>query len=87
MPVLQVPQRADRVLGLNMTQPLLNATGQVRWAFNNIVQPFSPPCTALASDIHKDPSWIQQHLAAPGYDGYLDAFVQVHSPRQPALII
>lgn len=74
---VQVPQTADRVLGINVTQPLLEATGQVRWAFNNIVEPLSPPCTPVLQNIFSDPEWVEQHLAPPGFVGDPNPFVQV----------
>ena len=49
---LQVPQNSTRTITQLVTQPLLNSTGQVRWALNNIVNTvrlFYPalPCPAL----------------------------------------
>ncbi|KAK9792751.1 hypothetical protein WJX73_006180 [Symbiochloris irregularis] len=73
---LAVPN-ADRLLGLNISQPLIEPTGQLRWAFNNIVQPSSPPCTPLLRDIALDQDWLGQHLAAPGFDTVLDPYEQV----------
>ena len=40
---LAVPKTADRTVRLNMTQPFL-ATGQVRWALNQVVQTDTPAC-------------------------------------------
>lgn len=75
--VRQVPQQAGRVVGVNITQPLIQATGQLRWALNNIVEPLSPPCTPLAQNIYDDPTWITSRLATPGYVGYADPHTQV----------
>ena len=41
---LAVPEKADRTIKLNMTQPFL-ATGQVRWALNQVVQTDTPACS------------------------------------------
>ena len=32
---------------INVSQPVLNATGQIRWALNNVVYTETPPCQAL----------------------------------------
>ena len=32
---------------INISQPLLNQTGQIRWALNNVASLISPPCSAL----------------------------------------
>ena len=82
----QVPPVANKFVGLNITQPLLNATGQVRWAINNIVEPISPPCTPLAQDIYSNPAWISEHLAAPGFVGDRDPFVEVCVPTFCAIL-
>ena len=65
----QVPLQANKFLGLNVTQPLLEATGQVRWALNNIVQTKAPPCKALLEDVQYDNDWVTQHLVRPGFYG------------------
>jgi hypothetical protein len=41
---LAVPKSANRTIRLNMTQPFL-ATGQVRWALNQVVQTDTPACS------------------------------------------
>lgn len=41
---LAVPKIANRTVRLNMTQPFL-ATGQVRWALNQVIQTDTPSCT------------------------------------------
>lgn len=38
---LQVPQNATRTITQVVTQPLLNSTGQLRWALNNIANTVS----------------------------------------------
>ena len=43
-PSLAVPAAANRTVRLNMTQPFL-ATGQVRWALNQVVLTDTPACT------------------------------------------
>ena len=45
LPPPQVPNPTVRLL-LNMTQPLLQQTGQIRWAIN-VAHMQTPPCTAL----------------------------------------
>ena len=34
-------------LQLNITQPLMGQTGQLRWALNNVVNLKAPPCEPL----------------------------------------
>jgi len=34
-------------LQLNITQPLMKQTGQIRWAMNNVAGQVPPPCDAL----------------------------------------
>lgn len=41
---LAVPRAANRTIRVNMTQPFL-ATGQVRWALNQVIQTDTPSCT------------------------------------------
>lgn len=74
---MQVPQTADITLGLNITQPLLQKTGQLRWALNNVVQPEDPPCTSLLQDVQADPEWPLQHAVPAGYSGDPYGFQEV----------
>ena len=74
---LQVPPAADITLGVNVTQPLLEATGQLRWALNNVVQPPGPPCQALLGEVYAEPAWPQQHAVPAGYSGDPNANEQV----------
>lgn len=50
---------------LNITQPLMNQTGQLRWAINNVAGQVTPPCQALLDLVKKDPRWIEKNLAKP----------------------
>ncbi|KAI7841690.1 hypothetical protein COHA_004557 [Chlorella ohadii] len=50
---------------LNITQPLMNQTGQLRWAINNVAGQVTPPCQALLDLVKKDSSWIENNLADP----------------------
>lgn len=43
---MQVPA-ANVQVQLNITQPLMNQTGQLRWALNNVVGLREPPCLPL----------------------------------------
>ncbi|KAJ9516034.1 hypothetical protein QJQ45_024447 [Haematococcus lacustris] len=49
---------ASRTVVLNMTSPLLNATGQLRWAMNNIAMPTNPPCVPVMSLVRSNPNWL-----------------------------
>ncbi|KAF8065871.1 L-ascorbate oxidase [Scenedesmus sp. PABB004] len=45
-----------RVL-LYSTQPLVEANGVLRWAFDNIAHAVSPPCKPLLDLVYADPGW------------------------------
>jgi L-ascorbate oxidase len=38
---------------LNITQPLMNQTGQLRWAINNVAMQSPPPCEALLDLVYE----------------------------------
>ena len=42
---------------LNITQPLMRQTGQLRWAINNVAGQVTPPCNALLDLVKKSGSW------------------------------
>ena len=61
-------------MGFNQTQPLI-ATGQVRWALNNVAHDSVPPCTPTLLDVYNNPDYAEQfavpsnsfrNLTAPG---------------------
>lgn len=45
-------------LMVNMSQPVINETGQIRWALNNIVGVNRPPCNDLQSIFQSQPDWL-----------------------------
>lgn len=49
-------------LHLNITQPLMNQTGQIRWAINNVAAQNPTPCQPLLDLVYKDPKWIQRNV-------------------------
>ncbi|KAG1675974.1 hypothetical protein FOA52_014218 [Chlamydomonas sp. UWO 241] len=49
---------ADQKIVLNITQPVVTASGMIRWAMNNVAMPTDPPCEALMQLITNDPNWI-----------------------------
>lgn len=60
-------------LWINVSQPVLNETGQIRWSMNNIVHTTNPPCNDLQTLMTTDPSWIPDNavsLSSP-FDGSL----------------
>jgi L-ascorbate oxidase len=50
--VLQVPAPTVK-LHINITQPLMNQTGQLRWALNNIASQLPTPCEPLLDLVYK----------------------------------
>ncbi|PSC72452.1 DNA-directed RNA polymerase III subunit RPC5 [Micractinium conductrix] len=65
---------ADLSLTFNITQPLMNQTGQLRWALNNVVGLRTPPCDPLLDLLHANPLWMQTNLVSasqlngPGFE-------------------
>lgn len=55
-----MPEPNTRLL-LNVSQPVLNQTGQLRWALNNIVDIDSPPCHNLQSLLVSNPNYLTKH--------------------------
>lgn len=49
---LQPPAPTVNLL-LNITQPLMKQTGQLRWALNNVAGQVTPPCTALLDLVYE----------------------------------
>lgn len=49
---LQVPNNTVSLL-LNITQPLLEQTGQLRWALDNVANTLNPPCSPLSTIIKR----------------------------------
>lgn len=51
-PAPQPPEPTLQLL-LNITQPLMRQTGQLRWALNNVAGQVTPPCTALLDLVYE----------------------------------
>ncbi|KAL4433040.1 hypothetical protein ABPG77_006467 [Micractinium sp. CCAP 211/92] len=49
-------------LQLNITQPLMEQTGQIRWAINNVAGQNPSPCKPLLDLVYQDPKWIQKNV-------------------------
>lgn len=47
---------------LNITQPLMNQTGQLRWAINNVAMQSPPPCEALLDLVYENPKWFEENV-------------------------
>ena len=54
---------ATSYLMINLSQPVLNETGQIRWAFNNVAFLENPPCNNLQSIMTTNPSWLSTSSA------------------------
>lgn len=48
-------------LTLNITQPLMRQTGQLRWAMNNVASQQPTPCQPLLDLVHEDPQWFERN--------------------------
>ena len=74
---LQVPNKT-RTVGFNQTQPLI-ATGQVRWALNNIAHDSQPPCTSILQEVYNDPNWAVENAASqiPTFSNLSSVGIQV----------
>jgi L-ascorbate oxidase len=76
-------------LMVNISQPVLNETGQIRWALNNIVNIENPPCNDLQSVIKSNPSWLTTNakLTATGAtNATLAGLNQQIGPGSPAAV-
>ncbi|KAK9828854.1 hypothetical protein WJX72_002416 [[Myrmecia] bisecta] len=85
---LQVPKTATRKVLQIGSQPLLNATGQVRWAMNNIANTNTPPCDAPLSQVYNDNSYYGS-LAAPNgtFGASLPGVQTVNATTKPTVFL
>lgn len=58
----------DKMVVLNVTQPLMQSTGAIRWAMNNVASSTTPPCAAIAAEVHKNPNYITDNLVPAGQE-------------------
>ncbi|KXZ44185.1 hypothetical protein GPECTOR_71g546 [Gonium pectorale] len=56
-PTLAPPKSADKLVVVNLTQPLLE-NGQLRWALGNVAMPKTPPCSPLMNQLRRDPAYL-----------------------------
>ncbi|KAG1672998.1 hypothetical protein FOA52_005928 [Chlamydomonas sp. UWO 241] len=56
-----LPTAVTRNLSIEISQPLIEQTGQLRWALNNIMTPNSPmsSCDAIRLKIEKNPHYLE----------------------------
>lgn len=65
---LAPPPAANKIIQVNVTQPLFNGTGIIRWALNNIMTPTTPMCSARRRSIYSDPLFLKRfELIPPSY--------------------
>ncbi|PNW88481.1 hypothetical protein CHLRE_01g031500v5 [Chlamydomonas reinhardtii] len=55
---LAPPAAASKLVYVNLSQPLFNENGQLRWALDNVAMPRTPPCQPLLSSLRKDPKYL-----------------------------
>ncbi|DBA96798.1 TPA: hypothetical protein ACH3X3_012965 [Trebouxia sp. C0006] len=83
---LQVPQKATRTITQVVTQPILNSTGQLRWAMNNIANSNTPPCEAPLSLVYSDNNYFTNMAAASGTSGTVDENLQSVNKSSPLTV-
>ncbi|GIL43898.1 hypothetical protein Vafri_1486 [Volvox africanus] len=54
------PPAPTKVVLVNLSQPLLEANGQLRWAINNVAMARNPPCTSLLAKLQRDPKRLKR---------------------------
>eukprot|EP00775_Hariotina_reticulata_P013380 gene13380-13507_t len=58
----QLPNRPlDARYLIQSTQPLIEANGILRWAFNNIAHATAPPCKPILDEVYNDPTWASRN--------------------------
>lgn len=56
----------DQRYVLESTQPVIQANGMLRWAFNNIAHASTPPCQPVLNSVHADRQWAAVDAVKPG---------------------
>lgn len=56
----------DQRYVLESTQPIIQANGMLRWAFNNIAHASTPPCQPVLDSVHADAQWAAVDAVKPG---------------------
>jgi L-ascorbate oxidase len=64
---LAVPP-ATRKYRIDISQPIVTPTGQLRWALNNIAAADTPTCSPLLEDIMGTPNFLRRQEVTPGYN-------------------
>lgn len=80
---------ATTYLLVNISQPVLNETGQIRWAMNNIANLENPPCNNLQSILYYNPNWLPTNAELTETAGANASSVglgQQYGPGQPAAV-
>jgi hypothetical protein len=54
---------------LQVTQPLLESNGIVKWALSNVIHADTPPCEAVLNQVYEDDNWAAQNAIQPTYNG------------------
>ena len=52
------PAFPARVVVVNLSQPLIESNGAIKWALNNVVAQKAPPCTPLLRTLAGSPSML-----------------------------
>jgi hypothetical protein len=62
-------KEVDQRYILESTQPIIEANGMLRWAFNNIAHASTPPCQPVLDSVHADTQWAAVDAVKPGAAG------------------
>ena len=66
---LSPPSTSNRMIQVNVSQPIFNSTGILRWALNDISTPSMPVCTAIRRSIYNDPLFLRRFTSIPASYG------------------
>ena len=64
-----VPTKVDQTIVMQVTQPLLESNGIVKWALSNVIHPDTPPCEAVLNQVYENDNWVQENAMQPTFNG------------------
>lgn len=63
------PKNVSQTVSVQITQPLLEQTGQIRWALGNVANLLNPPCKDLLS-LTANQRWVQENTVNRSSNDY-----------------
>jgi len=64
-----VPGKVDQRLVMQVTQPLLESNGIVKWALSNVIHADTPPCEAVLNQVYENDNWVADNAIQPTFNG------------------